>query len=121
MKNPVRSTKIAIAHCSKPLIFLTAAGSLLFFSATSSSQEHPGCFMVEQDGEFIDLDRLCPTPPAVEIESDSGEEPVLGTGDVQVTLRWSTLDDLDLGVTDPSGERVNYENNSIASGGQRRC
>jgi len=45
-------------------------------------------------------------------------EPVLGTGDVQVTLRWTSLDDLDLAVTDPSGETAFFANPSIPSGGQ---
>lgn len=45
-------------------------------------------------------------------------EPVLGTGDVQVTLRWDSADDLDLAVTDPRGDTAFYNNPSIASGGQ---
>jgi uncharacterized protein YfaP (DUF2135 family) len=35
-----------------------------------------------------------------------------------VTLRWTTTDDLDLAVTDPSGNTVTYFNRSIDSGGQ---
>jgi hypothetical protein len=54
------------------------------------------------------------TPP----EGTSAAEPVLGTGDVQVTLRWTSLDDLDLAVTDPSGETAFFANPSIPSGGQ---
>jgi hypothetical protein len=42
----------------------------------------------------------------------------LGGGDVQVTLRWSSLVDLDLSVTDPAGDTVSYSNRSIPSGGQ---
>jgi hypothetical protein len=45
-------------------------------------------------------------------------EPVLGTGDVQVTLRWDTDADLDLHVTDPSGQTVSYGTPSVPSGGQ---
>lgn len=44
-------------------------------------------------------------------------EPILGTGDVQVTLRWSSKADLDLAVNDPSGGQIDYENRSSASGG----
>nr|WP_163501620.1 hypothetical protein [Halomonas socia] len=52
-------------------------------------------------------------------ESDSARaEPVLGTGDVQVTLRWSSRDDLDLAVTDPNGGTVSFTRPSIPSGGQ---
>jgi hypothetical protein len=42
----------------------------------------------------------------------------LGTGDVQVTLVWQNRADLDLYVTDPSGEIVYYGNDTSASGGQ---
>jgi hypothetical protein len=44
-------------------------------------------------------------------------EPVLGTGDVQVTLRWSAPVDLDLHVTDPAGEDIWFSNPSSSSGG----
>jgi hypothetical protein len=42
----------------------------------------------------------------------------LGTGDVQVTLRWGSLVDLDLAVTDPSGTDIDYANPISATGGQ---
>ena len=43
----------------------------------------------------------------------------LGTGDVQVTLRWDSFDDLDLKVTDPNGETIFYQNSSARlSGGE---
>ena len=44
-------------------------------------------------------------------------EPVLGTGDVQITLRWDAPVDLDLHVTDPSGEEIWYGNRTSNSGG----
>ena len=44
--------------------------------------------------------------------------PELGTGDVQVTLRWHNTADLDLHVTDPSGEEIYFDDPSAASGGQ---
>ncbi|MDX1440320.1 MAG: hypothetical protein R3284_10510, partial [Rubricoccaceae bacterium] len=46
------------------------------------------------------------------------DEPQLGTGDVQVTLRWDTQADIDLHVTDPSGEEIFYGHTQSASGGQ---
>lgn len=58
------------------------------------------------------LETLIPRP------AGEGEEEGLGTGDVQVTLRWSSAVDLDLSVTDPSGLRVSFSQPSIASGGQ---
>ena len=52
-----------------------------------------------------------PTPTATRIAD-------LQTGDVQVTLIWNTTDDLDLWVTDPSGESIYYQHEYSASGGE---
>ena len=41
-----------------------------------------------------------------------------GYGDVQVTLTWDNESDLDLWVTDPTGELIYYGNDIGASGGQ---
>jgi hypothetical protein len=49
---------------------------------------------------------------------DRAEEPELATGAVQVTLRWSSEADLDLAVTSPLGERVDFSSRSVASGGE---
>jgi hypothetical protein len=56
------------------------------------------------------------TLPPTTAPPDTG--PALGTGDVQVTLRWSTEDDLDLHVIDPNGEEINFSTRSSSSGGQ---
>ncbi len=113
----IRSTQTAIARARKPLIAVLAVAACLALADTGRSQEHPGCFMINDDGDFIDLDDICPHPPEVDI--GGGEEDLeLGTGDVQVTLRWSTIDDLDLAVTGPSGDRISYANSSGSSGGQ---
>lgn len=45
-------------------------------------------------------------------------DPNPGSGDVQATLSWTSGDDLDLHVIDPSGEEVYYSNPTSASGGQ---
>jgi len=42
----------------------------------------------------------------------------LGTGDVQITLRWLGLNDLDLYVTDPNGEEIYYNHSTSASNGE---
>jgi hypothetical protein len=42
----------------------------------------------------------------------------LGTGDVQVTLRWNKTADLDLHVFDPDGEEIYFGNPSSSSGGR---
>lgn len=80
------------------------------------SQERQGCYMVSEAGRFIDLSEICPS--AQPVATSSSSTPTLGTGDIQVTLRWATTDDLDLYVTDPAGQVVFYGNPSIASGGQ---
>jgi len=45
-------------------------------------------------------------------------EPALGTGDVQVTLRWSGDADIDLHVFDPFGEEIWFSNEEATSGGR---
>jgi hypothetical protein len=50
--------------------------------------------------------------------SPTCDEPELGTGDVQVTLRWSSAADVDLHVTDPGGEEISYSTTTSSSGGQ---
>lgn len=74
------------------------------------SQERQGCFIVDRFGNLIKLDDICPTPEPFE----SGG---LGTGDIQVTLRWSTADDLDLSVTGPNGVEVSWENPGFGGAG----
>jgi hypothetical protein len=40
------------------------------------------------------------------------------SGDVQISLEWKNVNDLDLHVIDPSGERIFYNNRESQSGGQ---
>ncbi len=49
--------------------------------------------------------------------SSNNNEPVLGTGDVQITLRWTAPVDLDLHVVDPNGEEIWYNYRYSNSGG----
>ncbi len=42
----------------------------------------------------------------------------LGSGDIQITLSWNTIDDLDLWVIDPNGEKIYYQVPQSSSGGQ---
>lgn len=42
----------------------------------------------------------------------------LGTGDVQITLRWFSNADLDLAVTDPEGNRIDFTNRESPTGGR---
>ncbi len=45
-------------------------------------------------------------------------EPRLGTGDVQVTLRWGNLNDIDLHVISPNGEHLYFEYKNSTDGGK---
>lgn len=48
---------------------------------------------------------------------DCNEDPVVGEGRVQATLRWQNADDMDLHVIDPAGEEIYYGNTTSESGG----
>lgn len=96
----------AVSLLPTVLLPLIAFGSLPAFA-----QEHQGCFLVDLDGVLVDLREIC---PMAEQASGGG----LGTGDVQVTLRWATSDDLDLSVTDPNGQAVSFFSPAVGSGGQ---
>ncbi len=69
------------------------------------------CYVQSPEGVQYDLSALCPG-------FAESQAVVLQTGDVQVTLRWNTADDLDLYVRDPFNDEVSYFNPAIASGGQ---
>ena len=56
-------------------------------------------------------------PPTTDEEPPT-TEPDLGTGDVQVTLRWESTADVDLEVTAPNGETISYLSPSASSGGE---
>lgn len=42
----------------------------------------------------------------------------LGTGDIQITLTWDTIDDLDLHCVDPSGTEIYFDHKISPTGGQ---
>jgi uncharacterized protein YfaP (DUF2135 family) len=83
--------------------------------APAIAQERQGCFMVNAAGRLIDLSEIC---PAAIQTIQTAATPQLGTGDIQATLRWATTDDLDLAVTDPSGDTATFFNPNVASGGK---
>jgi hypothetical protein len=58
-----------------------------------------------------------PEPEPGPDDSTTTTEPVLGTGDVQFTLRWDSSSDLDLAVTDPTGALIDFQNPTSPSGG----
>lgn len=75
------------------------------------NQADLACYVHSLEGQQYDLSALCGG-------FEAAKEVVLQTGDVQVTLRWATADDLDLYVLDPVGDEVSFFNPAIASGGQ---
>lgn len=76
----------------------------------------------QEDAE-VTVDDLCDLYPDDPGCAGSGQppggtdEPELGTGDVQVTLRWGSAADLDLAVTDPTGATVDFETRTSSTGG----
>lgn len=63
------------------------------------------------------VETVPPTAPTT-VPATTSPEPVLGTGDIQFTLRWSSTADLDLAVLDPNGEEINFDQPMSSSGGQ---
>jgi hypothetical protein len=59
-----------------------------------------------------------PSPTPAPTPSPTPTPPVLGTGPIQVTLSWNTIDDLDLYVTDPTQQTVFFNNRIVPSGGR---
>jgi hypothetical protein len=101
-------TEFVVVDLARPGFFVRPVGA-------STPMSPPADADVVTD-TFCDL-----FPEACAAASDVPErpdEPVLGTGDVQVTLRWFSTADLDLAVTDPTGERVSFDNPVVSSGGQ---
>ena len=77
-----------------------------------AQNHHSGCYAEDESGTIYDLGALCAVPDERIIE------PILQTGDVQVTLRWNTSDDLDLIVVDPAGSIIDFGSPTSPSGGQ---
>ena len=70
------------------------------------------------DGD-VQIDELCALfPDDARCTAAHPGQPSLGRGDVQATLRWSSLADLDLSVTDPTGATISYRAKGSPSGGQ---
>ncbi len=82
-------------------------------TAPRGSENRLACYMRTSSGQVINLDVFCTNS-----EAPTASEPRLGTGDVQVTLRWRTKDDLDLAVKDPSGQTVFFREPKSPSGGE---
>ena len=113
---PVQNSSISGASISVPNMLSVLSGVLggVFFTSAGVFAQVPNadlaCYLHTPDGIQFDLSALCGG-------FSGSEEVILQTGDVQVTLRWDTADDLDLYVRDPAGDEVYFGNPSIPSGG----
>ncbi len=130
-----RSTLSAIVNTDVPL------AAVIPYLKFRSSQNHPCiditgqeiapdatlCRSQDSDGdgtgdlaEFATEEFGAPEPGAVPTTPTTAElEPsaAVSGGLVQVTLLWATGDDLDLHVTDPTGDELFYGKATVASGG----
>ena len=100
---------------STAIVTAATLATLVGAASTTVAQERQGCFLVGPGRQVIDLNDICPTPPPFLLTGPSDES--LGTGDIQVTLRWATTDDVDLAVTGPDGRRVSWENPGLGGSG----
>lgn len=82
--------------------------------ATGDLFERPTGTTGDQDVE--PLDTATDTTDVTE-DGTPTTEPELGTGDVQVTLRWTGDADVDLYVVDPSGTEISFGNRESPTGG----
>lgn len=101
----------SLLSLSSAASFLGARPALTQVELAQVPNSDSPCYLRTSEGRQYDLTALC-------AGFESSQAVVLQTGDVQVTLRWDTADDLDLFVRDPFGEEVSYFQPEIASGGQ---
>jgi hypothetical protein len=96
-------------------------------TTTTTTATRTGDIDADGDGypASVDCDDHNPNinPGAVDIpnngidENCDGKDLIVATGGLRVTVVWGSPDDVDLSVTDPSGERVWYGNKKAGSGG----
>lgn len=115
----VQSQKLlqTLLVCSGFGLLCTVASLIPTHRATAQvNNADLACYLHSPDGQQYDLSALCggfTEPVAAQSRSIT-----LGTGDVQVTLRWDTDADLDLAVIDPFGDEVSFVEPRVLSGGQ---
>jgi len=98
-----------------------------FVTSTSVTVQTPGAEPIfEETPEATESPETTPEATA-EVTASSemtpevlpeATEPVLGTGDVQITLNWNNEYDLDLYVTELEGEIIYYDNRLSETGGE---
>ena len=106
---------VNVQFFARSTAIVTAVTLAALAGGAAVAQERQGCFLVGPGRQVIDLDEICPTPPPFLLTSPG--ESSLGTGDIQVTLRWTTTDDVDLAVTGPDGQAISWENTGPSPSG----
>ena len=67
-----------------------------------------------KSGNFND----CDNEETDDVKYDDDGNPILSTGDVELTLTWNNINDLDLICIDPYGEMIYFEHKRSRSGGR---
>lgn len=106
---PVNIVNITVDVEVTNFVLVDVSGGEPFERPPGSDGDEDADVAVDSLCDLFPEDPSCGEPPP--------DEPVLGTGDVQVTLRWFSTADLDLAVVDPTGARIDYATRSSPSGG----
>lgn len=102
------------------LVDLNGAGFLKRRPGTTDGRVDDGPVLIDHICDLYPEACIPPDliPPDVIVPTTRPGEPELGTGDVQVTLRWGSTADLDLAVIDPAGSRIDFTTPTSPSGGE---
>lgn len=113
-------TKMQGTSMSAPIVSGTVALMKSINKSLTSKQilcilQNTGLLVNGGIGKMIQLDKALEQVRA-SVAVDCTPAPL--SGDVQVLLKWSNYNDLDLIVTDPNGEEISFSNTRSKSGGQ---
>lgn len=98
----------------KPIFFALLGGTGCLLGALVAE---PALSLISADPESADSD----ASPVLVFSPEFNrrlEREGAKSGDVQFSLMWSNVNDLDLHCVDPTGEKINYSNKKSASGGE---
>ncbi|MEM6252118.1 MAG: hypothetical protein AAF821_04270 [Cyanobacteria bacterium P01_D01_bin.156] len=103
----------------KKTVTLLSLGPMILWASLQTAARgqatYGSCYLQDANGQIYDLGALCPQQLDTVGEP---RQPILQTGDIQVTLRWDTQDDLDLIVVDPGSDIIDFGSPTSPSGGQ---
>lgn len=88
------------------------------------AQFDDSCFLMDENGRVYDLEAICevdssepPVPPSTLDEVPAEPLPTDTNSTLQITLRWETIDDLDLSIVDPAGNNLSVFEPTTETGG----